>query len=281
MAAAAARRSLTADDAGRSEQGAPAEAPGGAGRLRTRYLAYVGDIAEKWLDWKRLGPIVAEYEKLIADDVARDTRKLDSTEAFTLGIYGPADGTPPPASTIKGFADQRRAALLSHPDISRPVTSSYALGVAADVPASAPRSPRAGETRCQSPGLDRGGRQREDGEPADGSEDHESVGRGGLKEQTGNEPSNGPEGGQSQNGAYRNLKGGIPYHSGSNPPRMGAQGDSEARFPGARGDRRRSHGIDADDGEEHAGAGKQSHQKRAESLRAGAFEQDIIERGNA
>jgi hypothetical protein len=90
-----------------------------APKYRDRYLAYVGDIADKWLDWKRLGPIVEKYEKLIAADVAADTRKLDSTEAFTLGIYGPADGTPPPASTIKGFADQRRAALLSHPDIIR------------------------------------------------------------------------------------------------------------------------------------------------------------------
>ena len=85
--------------------------------FRDRYLAYVGDIADKWLDWKRLGPIVEKYEKLITADVAADTRKLDSTEAFSAGIYGPADGTPPSATTIKGFADQRRVALLSHPDI--------------------------------------------------------------------------------------------------------------------------------------------------------------------
>ena len=85
--------------------------------LRTRYLKYVGDIAEKWLDWNRLGPIVEAYQKLLAGDVARDTRKLDTTEAFTAGVYGPNDGTPPAPTTIKGFADQRRAALLSHPDV--------------------------------------------------------------------------------------------------------------------------------------------------------------------
>jgi hypothetical protein len=85
--------------------------------LRTRYLAYVGDIADKWLDWKRLGPIVERYQKLISDDVVRDTRKLDATDAFTTGVYGPGDGTPPTASTIKGFAAQRRAALLAHPEI--------------------------------------------------------------------------------------------------------------------------------------------------------------------
>jgi hypothetical protein len=85
--------------------------------LRTRYLAYVGDIAEKWLDWNRLGPLVEKYRALIAADVARDTRKLDATEAFMTGIFGPIDGTPQTATTIKGFAELRRAALLAHPEV--------------------------------------------------------------------------------------------------------------------------------------------------------------------
>jgi hypothetical protein len=85
--------------------------------LRTRYLAYVGDIADRWLDWQRLGRRVETYKKLIEADVASDTRKLDTTEAFTSGIYGTAGDAPPPATTIKGFADQRRAALLAHPEI--------------------------------------------------------------------------------------------------------------------------------------------------------------------
>ena len=92
--------------------------------LRRRYLAYVGDIAEKWLDWNRLGPVVEKYRTLIAADVERDTRKLDTTEAFTTGVYGTPDGTPAPATTIKGFADQRRAALLSHPEIVKARSSS-------------------------------------------------------------------------------------------------------------------------------------------------------------
>ena len=85
-------------------------------KFRQQYLAYVGDIAEKWLDWNRLGPLVEKYKTLIAADVERDTRKLDTMEAFTAGIYGAADVTPP-ASTIKGFADQRRAAILAHPEV--------------------------------------------------------------------------------------------------------------------------------------------------------------------
>jgi spore coat protein CotH len=86
--------------------------------LRDRYLKYVGEIADEWLDWAKLGPMVEKHRKIIAAEIAKDTRKLDTTEAFTTGVYGPADGTPPPTS-IKGFADQRRAALLSHPDIVR------------------------------------------------------------------------------------------------------------------------------------------------------------------
>jgi hypothetical protein len=87
--------------------------------LRDRYLTYVADIAEKWLDWNRLGPMVEGYRALIAEDVARDTRKHDTSEAFLLGIFGPTDGSPASPGTIKGFAEQRRAALLSHPEIVR------------------------------------------------------------------------------------------------------------------------------------------------------------------
>jgi hypothetical protein len=84
--------------------------------LRERYLGYVHDIAENWLDWKKLGPIANEYHNLIADDVRSDMRKLYSTDAFLKGIdediagrEGPGGGS---AIGLKNFADQRRAFLL-------------------------------------------------------------------------------------------------------------------------------------------------------------------------
>ena len=86
--------------------------------LRDRYLAYIGDIAEKWLDWNRLGPIVEAYRNLIADDIARDTRKHGGAEDFLLGIMGAPDSTAAP-TTVKGFTELRRAALLAHPEIMR------------------------------------------------------------------------------------------------------------------------------------------------------------------
>ncbi len=84
--------------------------------LRTRYLRYVGEIAETWLDWGRLGPLVDGYVALIESEVARDTRKHSPTAAFREGIYGAPEGVPD-ARTLKGFASLRRAALLAHPAV--------------------------------------------------------------------------------------------------------------------------------------------------------------------
>jgi hypothetical protein len=70
--------------------------------LRQRYLAYVREIAERWLNWKTLEPLAVQYQALIAADVKADTRKLDSFDAFQVGL-----------SELKTFVEQRRAFLLS------------------------------------------------------------------------------------------------------------------------------------------------------------------------
>ena len=76
--------------------------------LRQRYLGYVREIAQKWLDWNTLGPRVAKYQALIAEDVKTDTRKLYSTEAFKEETEGAA-------RSLKAFVDKRRAFLLKTP----------------------------------------------------------------------------------------------------------------------------------------------------------------------
>jgi hypothetical protein len=86
--------------------------------LRARYLGYVRDIAEKWLDWNKLGPIAEEYRSLIAAEVKADTRKLDSTEAFERGLT--EDLTEGRGKiSLKNFAEQRRQYLLEHPEIKK------------------------------------------------------------------------------------------------------------------------------------------------------------------
>jgi CotH kinase protein len=82
--------------------------------LRTRYLTYVGDISETWLDWNRLGPIVERYQKLIADDVAQDTRKRTSAGRRCPVI--------PRSSRHGDGSDERGCATCVHPD--PPVSSS-------------------------------------------------------------------------------------------------------------------------------------------------------------
>lgn len=69
------------------------------------------EIAETQLAWSRLGPIAQRYHELIASDVKRDTRKLESYEDFKTSV----DQDP---QSLKAFAEQRRAYLLSHPDIA-------------------------------------------------------------------------------------------------------------------------------------------------------------------
>jgi len=69
--------------------------------LRARYLSYVHEIADKWLDWKTLGPMAQTYHDLIAGDVPIDTRKLYDNAGFENGVH-----------SVKEFADARRAYLL-------------------------------------------------------------------------------------------------------------------------------------------------------------------------
>ena len=92
--------------------------------LRARYLGYVRDIAETWLDWARLGTMAQQYYALIGDDVRADTRKLDTTEAFEKSLtqdvqgggFGPMGGG---KISLKNFADQRRVYLLEHAEIKK------------------------------------------------------------------------------------------------------------------------------------------------------------------
>ena len=80
--------------------------------LRERYLRYVHDIAEKWLDWRTVQPLVREWQALIEPDVTVDTRKIYDTDAFYADVgYGASAGQAP-ESTLRGFLERRRAYLL-------------------------------------------------------------------------------------------------------------------------------------------------------------------------
>jgi hypothetical protein len=88
--------------------------------LRARYLAYMKDIAQNWMDWRKIGPMVREYQALIAQDVKTDTHKLDTFGEFNGGIAGFVESSgfggfmSNPSVSLRTFFDQRRAYLLSY-----------------------------------------------------------------------------------------------------------------------------------------------------------------------
>jgi hypothetical protein len=90
--------------------------------LRTRYLQHVHTIADKSLDWKTLGPVVAQYRSLIEKEIEADTRKLSSFADFqkaTADVVAKESAEEPrrfgpQSSPLRSFADQRRQFLLNH-----------------------------------------------------------------------------------------------------------------------------------------------------------------------
>ena len=90
---------LESDDASKPLRSKLLAAPA----LRARYLAYVRQIAAKWLDSKTVGPLAEKYQALIAAEVKADTRKLASYEAFEQGL-----------TQLKNFMDQRKAYLAAY-----------------------------------------------------------------------------------------------------------------------------------------------------------------------
>ncbi len=54
--------------------------------LKARYLDHVRTIAEDWLDWNKLKPVVDQYRSLIEKEVEADTRKLTSFAAFQKSV---------------------------------------------------------------------------------------------------------------------------------------------------------------------------------------------------
>jgi spore coat protein CotH len=92
--------------------------------LQQNYLQKVRTIAEKSLDWKSLGPVIAGYRDLIEEEVKRDTRKLGSHDEFVKATSDNASvaaapqteerqfGPPRNHLSLRNFADQRRKFLL-------------------------------------------------------------------------------------------------------------------------------------------------------------------------
>ena len=87
--------------------------------LKARYLEHVKTIGDQWLDWKKLGPVVAHHRELIEKAIEADTRKLFSFNDFktaTADTEAPAatPGGGRPVMSVRSFADLRKAFLNNY-----------------------------------------------------------------------------------------------------------------------------------------------------------------------
>jgi hypothetical protein len=96
--------------------------------LRARYLAHVRTLAAEALDWERTGPLVESLHRLIAEEVAKDVRKLYSTDAFLEGIEQDTESGRGSVPGLKPFFAKRREFLLAHPLIAAPRAAVASVG---------------------------------------------------------------------------------------------------------------------------------------------------------
>ena len=82
--------------------------------LKAKYLADVKIIAEKSLDWKTLGPVVAQYRKLVEKEIEADTKKLEPFDAFLRTTADDATTPQGREYPIRAFADLRRKFLIDY-----------------------------------------------------------------------------------------------------------------------------------------------------------------------
>jgi hypothetical protein len=86
--------------------------------LRAKYLENVHTIAEKSFDWKKIGPLVADYRKLVEKELEADTKKLEPLEAFQRTTDNePAAGSRGREMPLRTFFDQRRKYLLEYKEV--------------------------------------------------------------------------------------------------------------------------------------------------------------------
>ena len=83
---------------------------------KARYIAHVRTVANDWLDWDAIGPIIQDYHTLIDADVEKDEKKLYSYQDFQNSVDGEGGRAP----TFKQFVTQRREFLENHPEFNKP-----------------------------------------------------------------------------------------------------------------------------------------------------------------
>ena len=113
--------------------------------LRARYLAHIRTIANEWLDWGVLQPIIAEYQSLVDAEVKADDKRLYAYEAFATshisdqgGREGRGGRGGRSAPSFKRFVEERAEYLLNHPEIDKPTPTIVSVSKPKDPVANQP-----------------------------------------------------------------------------------------------------------------------------------------------
>ncbi|WP_158264986.1 CotH kinase family protein [Blastopirellula marina] len=86
-------------------------------KLREKYLGYVREIAEKSMAPEAIEPVIKQHAELIEEIVAKDTRKLATTEAFEqVTSLEKSDDQP----SLAKFFEERRKFLLEYQPAAKP-----------------------------------------------------------------------------------------------------------------------------------------------------------------
>ena len=89
-------------------------------QIKARYRHHLKTITEEWIDWGKIGPLVAGYSELISDEIEKDVRKHSSFDAFRKGqVENSSDGRRTKLG-LKPFTIGRHEFLLNHPDVKLP-----------------------------------------------------------------------------------------------------------------------------------------------------------------
>lgn len=93
-------------------------------RMRARYAAHYRSIANQWLSWDAIEPVITKFHEMIKSVVLADTRKLYGNAAFLASIDGESDeaatqGGPfgRSSDSFKKFIDERSISLIDFPEL--------------------------------------------------------------------------------------------------------------------------------------------------------------------
>lgn len=119
--------------------------------LRARYAAHYRTLANEWLIWENLKPIVDDYHNLIAPIVKTDVSKLYGYEAFKSSIAGISaanlESGPFGSNNVsfKEFTDERSIYLLNFPELDHLKITPKEIRISQNNKSLAKKSPLSGD----------------------------------------------------------------------------------------------------------------------------------------